>query len=141
MGKPTEVRDLVHNLDSVVVICMSLALIAIFYGVFACYNCLRSRLSDKLMTKGLNKPGLYTDARLLFFGFHAKHDPEKLADSLMSITDESDEIKIYAYQIVALSKNVTEKHKWVNQAFLSISIGIFLMLVTTVIYFSNLSRN
>ena len=139
LGKPNETKEILDNIHWPALIALGLALLAIVYGVFACHNCLRSRHQSEDRDKGLDGKGIYPPFRLMFFGFHTSHEPERLYNSLINVRDESDEIRVYSSQIIKLSKNVAEKHKWVNRGFISISISIILLLLTTVLHIMDLN--
>jgi hypothetical protein len=141
LGNPVSVKEIIGRFNIWIIIAISLAFIGLCYGIFSCYMCLYSRIRRKdLRLKG-TEGNNYPFNRLLFFGFHAYHDPTKLTKSLISIRTEEDEIKIYSSQIVNLSKNVMQKHIWINRGFFSISIAIGMMLLTTILYIIQLKTD
>ena len=73
---------------------------------------------------------------MFFFGYHAQHNHKVLTHSLKVLTEDK-QIDMYAYQITILSKNVMQKHMWVNRGFLAVSLSVFFLLLTIGFYIFN----
>jgi hypothetical protein len=130
---PKDLKDIIGRFDTGIWIGLGLFFLSICFSLFACYRCLWSRLNEKRLKELANTGDTYADDRLLFFGFHALHEPDKLFRSLKAI-DTKRELNIYAIQMIELSKNVLKKHQWVNWGFVSVCVSVLLLLVTTVLY-------
>ena len=137
LTKQDDVRTIISRFDTPVWVGLSLFFLFMAIGLFACFKCLWSRFDRKKLIAGLNEGATYPVSRLYFFGHHAMHEPEKLSRSL-ELIDEKNELRVYSHQIIVLSQNVVEKHRWVNRGFVAICLGVMMLLLTTVFYLINL---
>jgi hypothetical protein len=71
-----------------------------------------------------------------FFQLIAGMDREEFAKQLAQIDPQS-EVKILGREIHALSKNVTEKHKWVNRGFVLAGMALIFYLMAGISYLAN----
>ena len=136
LSNPESFRKTVAVFDTLIYAALFVALVSILYGLYASFMCLRSRL-DKISFED-TEPNMYSAKEMFFFGHHAHHKPEILFDSLKSLSIER-QLEMLAYQIIALSKNVVVKHRYVNRGFLAVCICVCAFLLIIVLYLRNLS--
>jgi hypothetical protein len=137
LANPNDTRLLLDYFAGPVLVGLLLTFTAILYALYAAYQCLKSRLDKKTFEPIANDDLYYPIERMYFFQHHAGHEPGKLFASLKQV-DVEKEIAIYSSQIIALSKNVVLKHKWINRGLEAVCLSILLLLVSTVLYISGL---
>jgi hypothetical protein len=136
--KPDDMRSVVSTFNTIVWAGLALTFSAMLFALFAAYQCLKSRMKRAKPVPTLNQPGtMYPEEEMLFFQHHARHEQDRLSDSLIHL-DKVREIEIYSSQIIALSKNVVLKHRWINKGLQAVVLCILLMIATTVIYLSQI---
>ena len=110
------------------------ALIGIICSVIFSVLCLKSRLSKrKHKFSGAEKNDLtkYGTDMLFFFEGVKQLDPGLFAEKLESLT-QKEEIEILSYDIVNLAKNVSRKHRYVNNSFLLFGISLLFFVLSIV---------
>jgi hypothetical protein len=96
--------------------------------------CIRSRLKFPKFEK--SEP--YKPEMMWFFGSIALLEKKPFQERIKNITDE-DEIIALSSQIYEVSKNVLNKHKWVNRGFLLTGLSLILFMMVGVSYLVRLS--
>ncbi|MBN1833073.1 MAG: hypothetical protein JW896_13280 [Deltaproteobacteria bacterium] len=73
-------------------------------------------------------------ARLLwFFGYLAQLDQERVASQLQNVNDPF-AAKALAHEVAKFSRNVFQKHRWADRAFLCASSSLIFLLLATASY-------
>ena len=137
LANPDNFRKTVAIFDTLIYLALFLALMSILYGLYAAFMCLRSRL-DTPTPPGEPEAITYPVNEMYFFGHHAYHRPEVLFYSLKNLTVEK-QIEMLSYQIIALSRNVVAKHRYVNRGFLAVCVSVFALLLVIIFYLRNLT--
>jgi hypothetical protein len=102
--------------------------------------CLWSRTNSRReVNQLLHRPGAgsggkdYPPQVMWFFQFVHELDPEAFTEKLLTINDEF-AIRALGAQVVALSRTVTQKHKWVNVGFASASASLIIFVAAMISY-------
>jgi hypothetical protein len=105
--------------------------LALTMSVVCAVKCLYSRL-DNASQQALRKHKVdpengatYVPAIAYWFGTIAKLDPQRAVNYLKTASRTSEfEIEALASEIVAFSRNVLDKHRWANRAWLLTSVSL-----------------
>jgi hypothetical protein len=91
----------------------------------------QSMLKDEIGKRDTAEP---IPARLLwFFGYLAQLDQERVARQLQKV-DDSFAAAALAHEAAKFSRNVLQKHRWADRAFLFASSSLIFLLLTTASY-------
>jgi len=123
-------------------ILIGLTLIGIICSVIFSVLCLKSRLSKrerKFSSADKNDLTKYRADMLFFFEGVKQLNPELFAEKLQGLS-QKEEIEILSYDIVALAKNVSRKHRWVNNSFLLFSISLLFFVLSIVMITLNVAH-
>lgn len=136
----SEVQKLIKYFDRITSITLLMSIFFISLGLICMYMCLKSRLTvSDTNTKKCNTD-CYTSDKMYFFGDHARHEPEILYKSLHQLTEEKI-LDIYAFQIIAISRNVRSKHLYLNYGFICVVISVLMLIVALLSFLYNLQNN
>jgi hypothetical protein len=133
LSNPGDIEKIITRFNPLIWTGLALTFSAMLFALFCAYQCLKSRMHHQKDSISPKAEIYYPLEKMYFFQHHADHEPYKLSESLKQINDEK-EISIYSYQIVALSRNVAHKHRWINKGLVAVCCCILLMLLTTILY-------
>ncbi|MEO6630585.1 MAG: Pycsar system effector family protein [Mucilaginibacter sp.] len=116
------------------IVLIGLVLIGIIFSVIFSVLCLKSRLRKrerKFNVADKNDLTKYRSDMLFFFEGVKQLDPGLFAEKLQGLTPK-EEIEILSYDIVNLAKNVSRKHRYVNNSFLLFGISLLFFVLSIV---------
>ncbi|HEX6367670.1 MAG TPA: Pycsar system effector family protein [Longimicrobium sp.] len=143
-AEPAKMRALSGSFSPgtwVLLLLMSLCLAG---SIGAALACLWSRLySNREVDEIFRQLGVvvgesasYKPDVLWFFQLVPRLDPTQFQARLLQV-DEADEVSALAFQISALSANVTRKHRWVNAGFVLAGLSFVLFLAAGMSYLAS----
>ena len=120
---------------------LALMCLALAASILSAIICLRSRiyseegLDEILRTANVDaeKSETYRPEHMFFFQFMSRLGERQLAEKLSAV-DEKFEVEVLAHEIPILSKNVMEKHRWVNRGFALAGASLILFLGVAISY-------
>jgi hypothetical protein len=135
LSKPADMRLVIGEFKADTWLFLALMCLSALSSIFGALCCLWSRIySIKQIQDAFKKActdpkvsSTYAPQFVSFFQHISYLQPEELAERLRT-ADADFVTRTLAYEVVALSKNVTRKHAWVNRAFVlaGVSVGMFL---------------
>jgi hypothetical protein len=134
LGKPDEVRGRLQEFGWETWLLMASTIACVFLSILCATMCLRSRLRDAAVRKMVRRFGVdptqektYKAGVAWWFGTIAVLEPRYIT-ALLKKADSDFEREALASDIVLLSHNVLEKHRWVNKAWLLSAASLMLLL-------------
>ncbi len=130
-----DVQTLATNFNTGVWVALGTMALAMSLSILAGLVCLwsRTRIPAPIVELMKDTQDPYAPDLLLFFGYIRKLDRDRFLNAL-SVLDPSTEVKALGVQILALSRNVSSKHLFVNVGFVLFGFGLISFLVAGAIF-------
>ena len=132
-SNPDSFEKTLAKFDALMFLLLILTVICVLYGIYTSFKCLESRM--RISEPSVNgETNTYYEKDMYFFGSHSRQSEEVLYNTLCAMTDEKS-VKMYTTHIIILSKNVVQKHKYINLALISVAMAVTFLLIIVAYYF------
>jgi len=140
--KATDLRDITVCFGPETTLLLALMALSLAASIVSAITCLHPRLNaergktesmlkDEISKRDTAEP---IPARLSwFFGYLAQLDQERVARQLQNV-DDSFASEALAHEAAKFSRNVLQKHRWADRAFLFASSSLIFLLLATASY-------
>lgn len=130
----SELKEFISVFGPETWVSLALMVLTLAGSIFSALMCIRSRLEFS----DFDKSKSYEPEVMWFFGSIAFLEKKGFQERIKKMTKE-DEITVLGNQIFLVSKNVLEKHRWVNRSFILTGASLLFFLLVNASYIIRLS--